>query len=132
MKKNFKQYMRKRKVTVKLAKNFRINIGRTLKSVKKFIIIRENLIMKEATALWLEHSGILYVHLPSPIHQSSGGQEGGSLHYWYWLLVAKKAILVSKNCSCLFQLLWWVPKESVQEPALFCYTQSSPKAEVTS
>lgn len=43
----------RKKATDKLAKIFRINIGRTLKSIKKFITIMENLMMKEAArAQW--------------------------------------------------------------------------------
>lgn len=67
----FKEYMREKKATDKLAKIFRINIGRTLKSIKRIITIRENLMMKEAATLWPEHCGILYCPstIPHPPEQ---------------------------------------------------------------
>lgn len=81
--------MRENKTTDKLAKIFRINIGRTLKSIKEFITIRENLMMKEAAALRPEHCGILC--RPSVYHPPLT-RAVVAVHSWYWLLVAKEAI----------------------------------------
>lgn len=59
--------MREKKATDKLAKFFRINIGRTLKCIFKNYN-RENLMLKEAAALCPEHSGFSYC--PSTIPHS--------------------------------------------------------------
>lgn len=65
--------MRENKTTDKLAKIFRINIGRTLKSIKEFITIRENVMMKEAAALGQRTAAFYVVHLSAIPHSPEQG-----------------------------------------------------------